>query len=167
MLFPRRRKIMLRQARKSVGGGRQTESLRRPTGTRRDSEIPRPDARSLDCRRPERQLSPRCPPSRSAMTLHVDSGLRPECANSGHRAAAPRTGEVDLCRPSRSACEWAASAGKRTLAEGVRCAMSGRFPREEYQRPKVPPDVYGAPPAPAGSRRGQVTGSFFHVIAEA
>jgi cobyrinic acid a,c-diamide synthase len=28
-------------------------------------------------------------------------------------------------------------------------------------------DVYGAPPAPAGSRRGQVTGSFFHVIAEA
>jgi len=28
-------------------------------------------------------------------------------------------------------------------------------------------DVYGAPEAPAGSRRGQVTGSFFHVIAEA
>ncbi len=28
-------------------------------------------------------------------------------------------------------------------------------------------DVYGAPPAPAGSRRGRVTGSFFHVIAEA
>jgi cobyrinic acid a,c-diamide synthase len=28
-------------------------------------------------------------------------------------------------------------------------------------------DVYGAPPTPAGSRRGQVTGSFFHVIAEA
>jgi cobyrinic acid a,c-diamide synthase len=28
-------------------------------------------------------------------------------------------------------------------------------------------DVYGAPPAPAGSRRGLVTGSFFHVIAEA
>ena len=27
-------------------------------------------------------------------------------------------------------------------------------------------DVYGAPEAPAGSRRGQVTGSFFHVIAE-
>jgi cobyrinic acid a,c-diamide synthase len=27
-------------------------------------------------------------------------------------------------------------------------------------------DVYGAPPAPAGSRRGLVTGSFFHVIAE-
>jgi cobyrinic acid a,c-diamide synthase len=27
-------------------------------------------------------------------------------------------------------------------------------------------DVYGAPPAPAGSRRGRVTGSFFHVIAE-
>jgi cobyrinic acid a,c-diamide synthase len=28
-------------------------------------------------------------------------------------------------------------------------------------------DVYGAPPAPAGSRRGLVTGSFFHLIAEA
>jgi cobyrinic acid a,c-diamide synthase len=28
-------------------------------------------------------------------------------------------------------------------------------------------DVYGAPPAPAGSRRGLVTGSFFHAIAEA
>ena len=28
-------------------------------------------------------------------------------------------------------------------------------------------DVYGSPEAPAGSRRGQVTGSFFHVIAEA
>ena len=28
-------------------------------------------------------------------------------------------------------------------------------------------DVYGAPEAPAGSRRGRVTGSFFHVIAEA
>jgi cobyrinic acid a,c-diamide synthase len=28
-------------------------------------------------------------------------------------------------------------------------------------------DVYGAPPAPAGSRRGRVTGSFFHAIAEA
>ena len=28
-------------------------------------------------------------------------------------------------------------------------------------------DVYGAPAAPAGSRRGRVTGSFFHVIAEA
>jgi cobyrinic acid a,c-diamide synthase len=28
-------------------------------------------------------------------------------------------------------------------------------------------DAYGAPEAPAGSRRGQVTGSFFHVIAEA
>jgi cobyrinic acid a,c-diamide synthase len=28
-------------------------------------------------------------------------------------------------------------------------------------------DVYGAPEAPAGSRRGMVTGSFFHVIAEA
>jgi cobyrinic acid a,c-diamide synthase len=28
-------------------------------------------------------------------------------------------------------------------------------------------DVYGAPEAPAGSRRGLVTGSFFHVIAEA
>jgi cobyrinic acid a,c-diamide synthase len=27
-------------------------------------------------------------------------------------------------------------------------------------------DVYGAPPAPSGSRRGLVTGSFFHVIAE-
>jgi cobyrinic acid a,c-diamide synthase len=27
-------------------------------------------------------------------------------------------------------------------------------------------DAYGAPPAPAGSRRGRVTGSFFHVIAE-
>ena len=28
-------------------------------------------------------------------------------------------------------------------------------------------DAYGAPPLPAGSRRGRVTGSFFHVIAEA
>ena len=28
-------------------------------------------------------------------------------------------------------------------------------------------DVYGAPPAPAGSRRALVTGSFFHLIAEA
>jgi cobyrinic acid a,c-diamide synthase len=28
-------------------------------------------------------------------------------------------------------------------------------------------DVYGAPPAPVGSHRGRVTGSFFHVIAEA
>jgi cobyrinic acid a,c-diamide synthase len=28
-------------------------------------------------------------------------------------------------------------------------------------------DVYGAPEAPSGSRRGRVTGSFFHVIAEA
>ena len=28
-------------------------------------------------------------------------------------------------------------------------------------------DAYCAPPAPAGSRRGRVTGSFFHVIAEA
>jgi cobyrinic acid a,c-diamide synthase len=28
-------------------------------------------------------------------------------------------------------------------------------------------DAYGAPPAPAGSRRGMVTGSFFHAIAEA
>ena len=28
-------------------------------------------------------------------------------------------------------------------------------------------DVYGAPEAPSGSRRGLVTGSFFHVIAEA
>ena len=28
-------------------------------------------------------------------------------------------------------------------------------------------DVYGAPETPAGSRRGRVTGSFFHVIAEA
>jgi cobyrinic acid a,c-diamide synthase len=27
-------------------------------------------------------------------------------------------------------------------------------------------DVYGSPEAPAGSRRGLVTGSFFHVIAE-
>ena len=27
-------------------------------------------------------------------------------------------------------------------------------------------DAYGAPPAPAGSRRGRVTGSFFHAIAE-
>ena len=27
-------------------------------------------------------------------------------------------------------------------------------------------DVYGAPEAPSGSRRGRVTGSFFHVIAE-
>jgi cobyrinic acid a,c-diamide synthase len=27
-------------------------------------------------------------------------------------------------------------------------------------------DVCGAPEAPAGSRRGQVTGSFFHLIAE-
>jgi hypothetical protein len=28
-------------------------------------------------------------------------------------------------------------------------------------------DVYGSAEAPAGSRRGRVTGSFFHVIAEA
>ena len=28
-------------------------------------------------------------------------------------------------------------------------------------------DVYGAPEAPAGGRRSRVTGSFFHVIAEA
>ncbi len=28
-------------------------------------------------------------------------------------------------------------------------------------------DVYGSPEGPAGSRRGLVTGSFFHVIAEA
>jgi cobyrinic acid a,c-diamide synthase len=28
-------------------------------------------------------------------------------------------------------------------------------------------DVYGAPPSPSGSRRGRVTGSFFHLIAEA
>jgi cobyrinic acid a,c-diamide synthase len=28
-------------------------------------------------------------------------------------------------------------------------------------------DAYGAPPVPAGSRRGVVTGSFFHIIAEA
>ena len=28
-------------------------------------------------------------------------------------------------------------------------------------------DVYGAPETPAGSRRGRVTGSFFHVIAGA
>jgi cobyrinic acid a,c-diamide synthase len=28
-------------------------------------------------------------------------------------------------------------------------------------------DVYGSPEAPAGSRRGLVTGSFFHVIADA
>ena len=28
-------------------------------------------------------------------------------------------------------------------------------------------DVYGSPEAPAGSRRGRVTGSFFHLIAEA
>ena len=28
-------------------------------------------------------------------------------------------------------------------------------------------DAYGAPEAPAGSRRGRVAGSFFHVIAEA
>jgi cobyrinic acid a,c-diamide synthase len=28
-------------------------------------------------------------------------------------------------------------------------------------------DVYGAPEAPSGSRRGRITGSFFHVIAEA
>ncbi len=28
-------------------------------------------------------------------------------------------------------------------------------------------DAYGSPPSPAGSRRGNVTGSFFHVIAEA
>ena len=28
-------------------------------------------------------------------------------------------------------------------------------------------DAYGAAPAPAGSRRGQVTGSFFHAIAQA
>jgi cobyrinic acid a,c-diamide synthase len=28
-------------------------------------------------------------------------------------------------------------------------------------------DAYGAPPAPSGSRRGVVTGSFFHIIAEA
>jgi cobyrinic acid a,c-diamide synthase len=28
-------------------------------------------------------------------------------------------------------------------------------------------DAYGAPPSPAGSRRGRVTGSFFHLIAEA
>jgi cobyrinic acid a,c-diamide synthase len=28
-------------------------------------------------------------------------------------------------------------------------------------------DVYGSPQAPSGSRRGQITGSFFHVIAEA
>ncbi len=28
-------------------------------------------------------------------------------------------------------------------------------------------DAYGAPPAPAGSRRGRITGSFFHAIAEA
>ena len=27
-------------------------------------------------------------------------------------------------------------------------------------------DVYGAPEAPSGSRRGRVTGSFFHVIAD-
>jgi cobyrinic acid a,c-diamide synthase len=27
-------------------------------------------------------------------------------------------------------------------------------------------DAYGAPPSPSGSRRGRVTGSFFHVIAE-
>ncbi len=28
-------------------------------------------------------------------------------------------------------------------------------------------DAYGGAPTPAGSRRGNVTGSFFHVIAEA
>jgi cobyrinic acid a,c-diamide synthase len=28
-------------------------------------------------------------------------------------------------------------------------------------------DAYGAPPAPSGSRRGAVTGSFFHIIAQA
>ncbi len=28
-------------------------------------------------------------------------------------------------------------------------------------------DAYGAAPAPVGSRRGHITGSFFHVIAEA
>jgi cobyrinic acid a,c-diamide synthase len=28
-------------------------------------------------------------------------------------------------------------------------------------------DAYGAPPSPSGSRRGRVTGSFFHLIAEA
>ena len=28
-------------------------------------------------------------------------------------------------------------------------------------------DAYGAPPTPSGSRRGAVTGSFFHIIAEA
>ena len=28
-------------------------------------------------------------------------------------------------------------------------------------------DAHGGAPTPAGSRRGQVTGSFFHVIAEA
>ena len=28
-------------------------------------------------------------------------------------------------------------------------------------------DAFGSPPVPAGNRRGQVTGSFFHVVAEA
>lgn len=28
-------------------------------------------------------------------------------------------------------------------------------------------DAYGSSPAPAGSRRGLVTGSFFHIVAEA
>jgi cobyrinic acid a,c-diamide synthase len=28
-------------------------------------------------------------------------------------------------------------------------------------------DAYGSAPAPSGSRRGQVSGSFFHVVAQA
>ena len=54
---------------------------------------------------------------------------------------------------------------------GAALAVTNSTMRRSRRRAATPlsrcvTDAYGAPPAPAGSRRGRVTGSFFHVIAE-
>jgi hypothetical protein len=46
-------------------------------------------------------FQPLGPPSRSAMTLHAGSGVRPECAKSGHTRTAWRTGQIGPLLPSK------------------------------------------------------------------
>jgi hypothetical protein len=77
------------------------------------------------------------------MTLHGESGVRPECAKSGHTRTAWRTGQIDPLLPSKlgpangmEARESGLKARRRT--RGGYSATAARLPLEAWQRSPRP-----------------------------
>ena len=72
--------------------------------------------------------NPRLPPSRSASSLYVNSGLRPECANRGHSLTGLRAVKFDAkrtCDRPPSACRVLRRAYARVLNSACASAIPG------------------------------------------